>query len=250
MPPARVVAIIQARMGSSRLPGKVLLPLDGRPVLAHVVERVRASGIFDGVVVATTDSPPDDPVARLGGKLGADVFRGSESDVLGRYAGAAKASGADIVVRITADCPLIDPDVMAEMVVRFRRLRADAPPADVLTNSRVRSFPRGLDVEIFTREALGAADAEATASHQREHVTPFLYENPARFRIVDHLRKQDASSYRLTLDTTEDYELLKRIFSAGAGLDPSALRLDKVLDLLETNPAWASINAHIRQRPI
>lgn len=248
--PACVVAIIQARIRSSRLPGKVLLPLSGRPVLAHVVERTRASGVFDEVVVATTNSPLDNPVIQLCSTLGVSVFRGSENDVLSRYAGAAEAFKADIVGRITADCPLIDPDVLAEMIVRFHSLRTIAHPADALTNSRIRSFPRGLDVEIFTREALRAADAEATATYQREHVTPFLYENPSRFRIVDHLRTEDASNFRLTLDTAEDYELLKRIFSAGARMDRLDLTLDKVLDLIATNPTWASINAHIQQKMI
>jgi spore coat polysaccharide biosynthesis protein SpsF len=246
----RVVAIVQARMGASRLPGKVLLPLAGRPVLAHVVERVRAASEVDEVVVATTEGLPDDPVAQLGSKLGARVFRGSEIDVLSRYAGAAEASNADIVVRITADCPLIDPDVLAEMVARFHRLRAGAGLADVLTNTRVRSFPRGLDAEIFTREALRAADAEATAPHQREHVTPFLYENPGRFRIVDHVGRVDYSGYRLTLDTAEDYELLTRIFGDTKGPDASGLRLNGVVDLLVKNPAWISINAHIQQKAI
>ena len=247
---ARVVAIIQARMGSSRLPGKVLLPLSGRPVLAHVVKRARDSGVLDEVVVATTDAPLDDPVAELASKLGAMVFRGSESDVLSRYAGAAETFSADIVVRITADCPLVDPEVLAEMVVRFQDLRKSDQRADVLTNARVRSFPRGLDVEIFTREALNAANAEATAPHQREHVTPFLYENPSRFRIVDQLREEDASRYRLTLDTAEDYELLNRIFGARMCSDPSDLRLDGVLDILTMNPTWASINAHVQQETV
>ncbi len=237
-------------MGASRLPGKVLFPLGGRPVLAHVVERIRAASAVDEVVVATTVAPLDDSVANLGSKLGATVFRGSESDVLSRYARAAEASNADVVVRITADCPLIDPDVLAEMLERFHRLRTGAEPADVLTNARVRTFPRGLDVEIFTREALGAADAEAIALREREHVTPFLYENPGRFHIVDHLGRVDYSKYRLTLDTAEDYELLSRIFGDKKTSDASDLRLSRVVDVLMKNPAWISINAHIRQKAV
>jgi len=237
-------------MGSSRLPGKVLLPLRNRPVLAHVIERVRASRALDAVVVATTDGPLDDPVAHLARECDAGIFRGSENDVLSRYAGAADASRADIVVRITADCPLIDPDVLAAMVARFRSLRAGIEAPDLLTNSRVRSFPRGLDVEIVTSAALEAANTEATTRYQREHVTPFIYENPDRFRILDHIGPIDRSGYRFTLDTSDDYELLKRIFDAGKDSDALDLRLDKVLDLLAINPEWRLINAHVQQKTI
>jgi spore coat polysaccharide biosynthesis protein SpsF len=236
-------------MGSSRLPGKVLLPLAGEPVLAHVIARVRASGVLDDVVVATSTLPTDDVVAEVGAGEGARVFRGSEADVLSRYAGATLAFAADVVVRITADCPLIDPDILGEMVERFLAQLRQGSPIQVLTNSRIRSFPRGLDVEVFAREALDTAAAEASAPRCREHVTTYFYENPDRFRIVDHVGYPDYSSYRLTLDTVEDYELLSQIAGAVPADELPKLRIGKIVDLLVKHPTWASINAHVQQTP-
>src|SRR5262249_14182542 len=198
----------------TRLPGKILMPLGNRPVLQHVVERVRASQAVDAVVVATTDGRADDETARAADAFGAGVFRGSEEDVLARYAGAAAATNADLIVRITADCPLIDTRVLTEMIERMKSARGSGDLTDLVTNARVRTYPRGLDTEIFTRAALSAAAAAAVLPHQREHVTPFLYAHPDRFRIVDHVAAMDHSGYRLTLDTKEDYDLLSWIFSA------------------------------------
>lgn len=237
----RLVAIIQARMGSSRLPGKVLMPLAGRPVLEHVVARARCSNAFDEVVVATTVRAVDDPLAAEAERLGVRTVRGSEDDVLERYQLASSASGADSVARITADCPLLDPDLLAAMAQRFRSERPD-----LLTNARVRTYPRGLDAEFFSADALALAAAEARAPDQREHVTPFLYQHPERFHIVDHLGSPDLSHHRWTLDTPEDYELLARIFTS-AEPDPG---LQDVLAILARHPDWTKINAHVRQKEI
>lgn len=239
----RIVAIIQARMGSTRLPGKVLLPLAGTPVLRHVVDRVRAAGVFADVIVATTVGAIDDPIAAACTTWGVTCFRGAEANVLERYGLAAAAGDADAVMRITADCPLIDPDVLAAMVGRFV---AAAPAIDLLTNARARTYPRGLDAELFSRAALDVMLAAPTTSRQREHVTPYLYDNPAQFTIVDHLHRVDAAHLRWTLDTTEDYELLRRIFDSGG--DPGALRLDDVLELIAQHPDWALINAAVEQK--
>lgn len=239
----RVVAIIQARMGSTRLPGKILQPLAGKPVLRRVVERVRASNAFDEVVVATTVRDIDDPAAEAAAGFGATVVRGDENDVLSRYGLAAEASAADAVMRITADCPLIDPDVLNAMANRFR-----TGDADLVSNCVRRTFPRGLDAELFSRDALDIMLAEAAAPAEREHVTPFLYANPGRFRIVSHESREDFSDYRLTLDTPEDFELLDRIF--GTVSDPDAIRLADVIALFDTHPDWRSINAHIEQKKI
>ena len=239
----RIVAIIQARMGSTRLPGKILQPLAGKPVLQRVIERVRASDAFDEVVVATTVREIDDPAAEAAADFGATVVRGDENDVLSRYGLAAEASAADAIMRITADCPLIDPDVLGSMVDRFR-----AGDADLLSNCVRRTYPRGLDAELFSRGALDIMLAEAVAPAEREHVTPFLYARPDRFRIVSHEGPDDFSDYRLTLDTPEDFELLDRIFAAVP--DPDALRLAEVVALFETHPDWRSINAHIEQKKI
>lgn len=237
----KVVAVIQARMGSSRLAGKILTPLAGKPVLQRVIERVMASGAFDEVVVATTDQRLDDVTAEGATTFGARVVRGDEDDVLSRYGLAARASGADAIMRITADCPLIDPGVLSEMTARFR-----VGDADLVSNCVHRSFPRGLDAELFSRKALDIMLAEATTPSQREHVTPFLYAHPDRFRIVSHGGGEDFSHYRLTLDTPEDLELLDRIFSAT--LDADAIRLPEVIALLRAHPDWPSINAHVEQK--
>lgn len=239
----RVVAIIQARMGSTRLPGKILQPLAGKPVLRRVVERVRASNAFDEVVVATTVRDIDDPAAEAAAGFGAMVVRGDENDVLSRYGLAAEASAADAVMRITADCPLIDPDVLNAMANRFR-----TGDADLVSNCVRRTFPRGLDAELFSRDALDIMLTEAAAPAEREHVTPFFYANPGRFRIVSHESSEDFSDYRLTLDTPEDFELLDRIFDTVS--DPDAIRLADVITLFDTHPDWRSINAHIEQKKI
>lgn len=239
----RTVAIIQARMGSSRLPGKILEPLAGKPVLQRVIERVAASNAFAQVVVATTDREIDDVAADKAAAFGATVVRGDEDDVLSRFGLAAETSSAEAIMRITADCPLIDPEVLAAMVERFA-----AGDADLVSNCVRRSFPRGLDAELFSRQALDTMLAEASAPAEREHVTPFLYAHPERFRIVSHEGSEDLSGYRLTLDTPEDFVLLERIFSATP--DPDAIRLDEVVALLRAHPDWRLINAHIEQKKI
>ena len=197
-------------MGSSRLAGKVLKPLAGRPALDWVVLRAQASGAFDEVVLATTTQPPDDALRAHGEALGLRVVRGSETDVLDRYRRAAEASDADIITRITSDCPLIEPAVLAAMAARWR----DADRFDVITNAVNRTFPRGLDTEMFTRAALDAAATDARDPAEREHVTVFLYRHPERFRIAHFTQPTDHTRERWTLDTAEDYALLTRIFDA------------------------------------
>lgn len=234
----RIVAIIQARMGSTRLPGKILMPLGGQPVLAHVIARVRAAAVFDAIVVATTTDPRDDAAAALAQACGAQIVRGDEADVLARYGLAAHASAADAIMRITADCPLIDSAVLAAMVARFRD-----GGIDLITNSRDRSFPRGLDAELFSRAALEIMLEQAVDPEEREHVTPYLYRHPERFAIVDHYADQDHADWRLTLDTPEDYDLLSRIFADGAPRDYAA-----VIEILGAHPQWLAINAHVQQK--
>lgn len=239
----RTVAVIQARMGSTRLPGKILMELGGKQVLLHVIDRVHQAGVFDEVVVATTLRVIDDEAADLAGLHGATVIRGDENDVLSRYGLAAKATHADAIMRITSDCPLIDPDVLYDMAKRYQ-----VGDAALVTNARVRSYPRGLDAELFSRAALEAMLTDAHQSSEREHVTPFLYAHPERFAIVDHIADTDHSDLRLTLDTQEDFELLQLVFQAT--LHPERLRLHDVLALLQANPGWRTINAHIEQKKV
>ncbi len=237
----KFVAIIQARMGSSRLPGKIMKMLRGKPVLLHVIERVRQAGVFDEVAVATTYRDIDDEVAKFVDSKGITLVRGDELDVLSRYGLAAHATNADVIMRITADCPLIDPDVLRDMVQRYK-----VGGVDVITNARVRHFPRGLDAELFSRNALDQMLAQAKTSSEREHVTPFLYAHPEHFNIVDHFSGADHSDLRLTLDTEEDFDLLERIFEAPE--NPDELRLNDVLSLLQKNPQWRLINSHVEQK--
>lgn len=233
-------------MGSSRLPGKVLMPLADVPVIEHVVKRVASAPSLDEVVVATTERAIDDPLAEVATQLGVRVVRGDENDVLSRYGLAAEAARADAVIRVTADCPLIDPDVLGAMIARYRHGRAESPVVELVTNARRRTFPRGLDAELFSRSALDHMLRHAQQGYEREHVTPYLYEHPDRFRIEDVLADGDYSSLRWTLDTADDYKLLQRIFDAA--LNPISLRLKDVLALLADHPDWSEINAHVEQK--
>lgn len=228
-------------MGSSRLPGKILSLLAGKPVLEHVIGRVREAATFDEIAVATTVRSIDDETAKAAARFGATVVRGDEQDVLARFGLAANLTGADVIMRVTADCPLIDPDVLRAMAQRYAK-----GDATLVTNARHRTFPRGLDAEIFSRAALETMLSEAHGLAQREHVTPFLYANPDRFDIADYLADVDHSDLRLTLDTPEDLQLLRLIF--GASEHPEQLRLQNVLAILMANPEWQNINAHIEQK--
>ena len=237
------VAIIQARMASTRLPGKVLLPLCGHSVLAQVLARVEAARGIERVVVATGDGAPDDPVAAEATRYGAMVYRGSPGDVLARYHGAAIQAGAETVVRVTADCPLLDPELLTAMLVRFRERSCD-----YLSNGLVRSYPRGLDIEIFTMDALGRSHAEASLPHQREHVTPYIYEHPERFAIEPYVGTPDRSAHRWTLDTPEDWALIQAIY-ASLGNGRTIFLTAAVLALLEARPELVMLNAHVVQKP-
>ncbi|MEZ6015080.1 MAG: glycosyltransferase family protein [Planctomycetota bacterium] len=244
----RVVAVVQARLGSTRLPGKVLLPLAGTTVVEHVLTRLRRCARLDDVVLATSALTADDPLVGSVGRL-ATVVRGSELDVLERYALAAEASRADVVVRVTSDCPLIDPGVVDAVIgLLLDRATADGSlDVDYASNTQQRSFPRGLDVEAFTREALDAAHREARDPFEREHVTPFIWQRPERFAIAQHVWPTDETARRWTLDTPEDYAFLKRVFdSLGArALDTP---WTDVLALVARHPKWEALNAHVQQK--
>lgn len=211
----KTVAIIQARMGSTRLPGKVMLPLDGSHVLTHDVRRVSRADTIDEVVVATSTKTADDIVARYADRAGATVFRGSEDDVLDRMFSAATEADAETVVRITGDCPLIDPDVIDTVVDRLV-----TEGVDYCSNTFERTFPRGLDAEVFTYESFEYVYEEAKEPHHREHVTPYYRESNDRFNLVsvtseevfDELWMQDRADLRLTLDEADDYELLREVY--------------------------------------
>jgi spore coat polysaccharide biosynthesis protein SpsF len=242
------VAIIQARMGSTRLPGKVLLDLCGRSVLAHVVARAQAARHIDRVVVATTLLAADNAVVAEAERCGAGVHRGSEHDVLARYYEAATRERADTVVRITADCPLIDPELVDAMLARFSAAQGSAP-VDYLSNTLERSFPRGLDAEIFSMAALTRAWREALAAEEREHVTPYIHRHPELFRLENHSGPDDRSGVRLTLDTPEDWAVIHAVVEAlggGARIIPTR----EVLQFLAGHPEIAALNAAVGQKAV
>jgi spore coat polysaccharide biosynthesis protein SpsF len=236
-------AIIQARMSSTRLPGKVLLDLAGEPMLARVVERTRRARQIDRTIVATTIEPEDEPIVELCRSRGWAVSRGSRDDVLDRYYQAALADGADPIVRITSDCPLIDPEIIDRVVDRLNGGNFDYASN---INPR-RTFPRGLDVEAFSFGALSAAWSEDREATGREHVTPFLYRHPERFRIaLVESDRSETADHRWSVDTAEDYELLRRI---SAHLQGNHFGWLDVLELLHQHPDWCEINHHIEQKP-
>jgi spore coat polysaccharide biosynthesis protein SpsF len=239
---AKVVAIIQARMGSTRLPGKVLADIHGHPMLWYVVERTRAAQTVDEVVVATTTQPADDAIVTFCRENGVSCFRGSEEDVLDRYYQGAREHSAEAVVRITSDCPLIDPEIIDKTV---RAFLAEQP--DYASNGVIRTYPRGLDTEVIAFEALELAWREARQPYERIHVTPYIYENPGRFRILAVTGDEDYSAYRWTVDTPEDLEFVRAVYSRREG---KKFRLSDVLRLMEREPEIAEINRSAAQKAL
>jgi spore coat polysaccharide biosynthesis protein SpsF (cytidylyltransferase family) len=237
------VAIIQARMGSSRLPGKVLMDLEGGTVLARVVRRLGRSRKISKVVVATTCEAADVAIVAECERLQISCFRGPEQDVLDRYYRAAHANAAETVVRVTSDCPLIDPELVDETIEVFTNEHAD-----YASNVSPRTYPRGLDTEVFTAAALDRAWSEAREPYQREHVTPYLYEHPQIFRLSSKSGDTDYSHYRWTLDTREDLDLLRKIYRHFDGSDDFSWR--EVIHLMEREPRLAELNSRVLQKSV
>jgi spore coat polysaccharide biosynthesis protein SpsF len=237
----RIIAIIQARMGSSRLPGKVLLDLGGTTVLARVVNRLRRANLIDDIVVATTDRAPDDAIVAECLRLKVRSFRGSENDVLDRYYQAARTHAADVIVRITSDCPAIDSELVDETIDAFERQHGD-----YASNSMTRTYPRGLDAEVFTLAAIERAWREARQAYEREHVTPYFYEHPELFRLVSQQGHTDYSQYRWTLDTIQDLELLRALYAAFGNQDNFSWR--EAIALCELKPELPELNSRVPQK--
>lgn len=238
-----VVAIVQARMASSRLPGKVLRELGGEPVLAWVVERCRRALTVNSVLVATTTEPADDPVALLCAERGWPVFRGSQFDVLDRYYQAARWVKADVVVRVTADCPLIDPQVIDQVVREFLERGVDFA-ANRLPPPWKRTFPIGLDTEVVSFAALERAWREANLPYEREHVMPYLYEEEGRFKVYVLQAGQDYGYLRWTVDTPEDLNAMRTLFALFQNRPPLSW-LD-VLHVWLQHPEVQSLNARVQ----
>ena len=234
-----IVAIIQARTCSKRLPDKVLLGLEGRTVLEHIIERVKDSRLVNDVVVATTIRREDLKIARLCSKKGIRIYCGSEEDVLDRYYQAARILGADHVVRITADCPLVDPRVI-DKVVHLHMSRK----ADYTSNVIRESFPDGEDCEVFKFEVLKNAWQNAKLSSEREHVTPYIIKHPEIFKLENLDCKINLSQKRWTLDEIEDYKFIKLIYKRLYKKN-RIFGMDKILDLVKRYPEYEKINNKI-----
>lgn len=240
----RVVTVVQARMGSSRLPGKVLRPLCGKPLLAHLVERVKMATLVGTVVVATTTDAADDPIEALCHEEGYFCFRGHPTDLLDRHYRAGWQFDADIVVKIPSDCPLIDPRLIDRVLAAF----LDAPERyDYLSNLHPPTYPDGNDVEVMTMPALETAWIEASRSLEREHTTPYFWENPDRFRLgnVTWETGLDYSmSHRWTIDYKADYCFIQNIYAELYPHNPQ-FGLNDILQLLARQPQLAAINQHL-----
>lgn len=240
---AKVVAIIQARMGSTRLPGKVLLDLNGRTMLERVVGRTRRASLIDEVVVATTPHESDEPVVEECRRLDVPCFLGSEEDVLDRYHLAADTHRADVVVRITSDCPLIDPSETDRVVRSF----LDSRP-DYASNVLRRTYPRGLDTEVMSTATLAHAWLEAREPYERIHVTPYIYGHPDTFRLLSVTGREDYSNYRWTVDTHEDLEFVREVYRLLGTHETAGWR--EVLTLLQANPRLVEINQSVRHKDL
>jgi spore coat polysaccharide biosynthesis protein SpsF len=236
----KVVAILQARMGSLRLPGKVLENIAGQSMLHRVVSRLRVSELIDDLIVATTTLAKDDSIVEECQHCGVPSYRGDETDVLDRYFRAAESERADVVVRITSDCPLIDPEVTDKTIRAFLREQ----PA-YASNTLVRSYPRGLDTEVISRSALTRAWQDARQAYEREHVTPYIIEHPAQFQLLSVTADQDYSAHRWTVDTPEDLAFVRAIFARHEG---GIFSWRDVLKLLEREPELADLNRSIVQK--
>jgi spore coat polysaccharide biosynthesis protein SpsF len=238
----RINVVIQARTGSTRLPGKVLEDLGGHPVLEWVVRAAQAATQIDTVIVATSTLAGDDVVADLADSLGVPVVRGSENDVLSRYVAALDAYPADAIVRLTADCPLLDPSLIDAVAGVW----AAAPTHDYVSTLVVRCLPRGLDVELVTARALRVVDRIAVG-HDRVHVTSLLYAVPTAYRLLGVCVTPPANDLRVTLDTREDLALLRALVAELPDAPPA---WSDVVAVLRARPDLVAINSGVQQKPL
>jgi spore coat polysaccharide biosynthesis protein SpsF len=240
----RIVATIEARMSSSRLPGKVLLPVMGQPLLAHLVKRARAVPSLDGIILATTTNRSDDVLADLARGLGVSCFRGSEDDVLGRVVAASAAASADLIVELTGDNPLIDPGIIETAIRTFL-----ANDAAYVGNAHVKSFPDGMDVQVFRRETLARSASMTDEPLEREHVTLHIRRHPELFRPIHLIASPELHwpELSVTLDEQGDYELIRRVTDQLAPANPVFSCAD-IVRLLRANPDWLELNRRVARK--
>lgn len=240
----RVIAIVQARMGSTRLPGKVLADLCGATVLERCLTRLHRAHQLSGIVVATSTQRGDDPIADLARARRWNCYRGSEGDVLDRYFRAAQSAHAEIIVRVTSDCPLIEPALVDRVVGRLLR----SPGCDYVSNFiPERTFPRGLDVEAFTMDALRTAWQEDRNAAWREHVTEFILHHPERFACVGVIDEADNSAWRWTVDEPDDLKFARTIYG---WFGHDHFTWQEALAACRAHPEWRMINQHVSQKVV
>ena len=232
-------------MGSERLPGKVLLDIEGQSMLERVVRRVQQSRLVAKVVVATSTNPADQVIADAAEELGVGVCRGNEDDVLDRFHDAADSYEADVIVRVSADSPFVDAAVTDAAIAAYLSAQ---PPVDYASNKLSPTFPLGLDVEVFSREALERTWRETTESFQRAHVTLYIYENPSRFRLLPVTHERDLHSMRWTVDNPEDLEFARQVYKRLDGRNDFSWY--DVVKIIEDEPELANINSHLRPKHV
>ncbi len=241
----KIVVIDQARMTSTRLPGKVMKEVIEKPLLEYQIERLRKLTEANQLVIATTTNDTDIPIVELCNRMGVEYYKGSEEDVLSRYYEAATKFEADIVVRVTSDCPLIDPAIVDRVIKYYK----DEGNYDYVSNTLIRTYPRGMDTEVFSFKVLEEVYLNAQEISEREHVTPFIYKNPGHYKLGNVRNNEDKSEHRWTVDTTEDFELISMIIEQLYFSNPS-FGLSDILELLHDNPQWKKINDSIEQKII
>ncbi len=242
----KVVCTVEARMRSSRLPGKVLKPAVGKPMLELMIERLKRARTVDAIVVATTDNPSDQPIEDLARELGVGCFRGSEADVLDRVLKAARQAAADVVVETTGDCPLISPEVVDKVVETFLMNKVD-----YCSNLVERTFPRGMDVEVFWFRRLEEIAQLATDPTDREHVSTYFHKHRERYSLLNvaSTLPPGAADIRLTIDTQDDLEMVSSIFESLYLRNPE-FDLEDVLNLVADNPSLTAINSHVEHKAV
>jgi spore coat polysaccharide biosynthesis protein SpsF len=240
----RICATIEARMSSTRLPGKVLLDAAGKPMLERMIERVSRVPSLDGIVIATTTNPGDDPIVELAQRLDVGVFRGSEDDVMSRVLGAAQSHGIDVIVELTGDCPVIDPVLIERVIESY----LDSG-ADYCSNVLTRCYPIGMDTQVFGTHILADAFSRTDDPSDREHVSLFIYRHPELYRLHNVLAdpRHCKPDLRLTLDTPEDLRLLRAVFDHLLPARPD-FDLDDILNLLQQRQDLQELNAHVEHR--
>jgi spore coat polysaccharide biosynthesis protein SpsF len=235
----KICAIVQARMGSTRLPNKTIADIVGKPMLAHVVERLKGSNLLEGIIIATTADDSGNTIVEIAKKLGVYVSKGSEHDVLDRYYQAFKKYPADVVVRVSSDCPLIDPIIIDKVVNRY--FEGDY---DYVTNTLVRTYPDGLDVEVFSFIALEKAWKEAALFSEREHVTPYIWKNAEKFRLANVENEVNLAHLRWTVDQKEDLKFVREVYKY-LYKEGGIFHMNDVLELLSKYPHLKQINQGI-----